>query len=99
MINPGPAPITVVAVTGERAGVLVLGTGKSVLLRPGGTGWVEVKLSLECATAFGTEPVSMRLSVETADRQAREAIYPVALAGSVWHRGAERPCEHLLRDG
>lgn len=99
VINTGPAPITVVAVSGERPGVLVRGTGKSVLIRPGGTGWVEVKLSLECATAFGSEPVSMRLSVETADRQAREATYPVAVAGSVWHRGVERPCEHVLRDG
>ncbi|MGW5012617.1 hypothetical protein ACWEOR_10965 [Micromonospora chalcea] len=99
VINTGPAPITVVAVAGERPGVLVRGTGKSVLLRPGGTGWVEVKLNLECATAFGSEPLSMRLSVETADRQAREVTYPVAVAGSVWHLGAERPCEHLLRDG
>ncbi|MEU8073165.1 hypothetical protein AB0B20_25755 [Micromonospora sp. NPDC049151] len=99
VINTGPAPITLVAVAGEGPGVLVRGTGESLLLRPGGTGWVKVKLRLECATAFGTEPLSMRLSVETADRQASEVAYTVAVAGSVWHLGAERPCEHVLREG
>ncbi|MEU8312023.1 hypothetical protein [Micromonospora sp. NPDC048887] len=99
VINTGPAPITVVAVAGEGPGVLVRGTGKSVLLRSGGTRWVDVKLRFECATAFGSEPFSMRLSVETADRQTSEVAYTVAVAGSVWHLGAERPCEHLLRDG
>src|SRR3954468_7546019 len=38
VINTGPAPITVVAVDGERPGVLVRGAAKPVLLRPGGTG-------------------------------------------------------------
>ncbi|MEU7613140.1 hypothetical protein [Micromonospora sp. NPDC049204] len=99
VINTGPAPITVVAVTGQRPGAEVHGTGGSVVLRPGGTGWVEVKLRFECATAFGSEPLSVRLSVEAADRQAREVTYSVALAGSVWHLNAERPCEYLAREG
>ncbi|MEV4658784.1 hypothetical protein [Micromonospora sp. NPDC049301] len=92
VINAGPAPITVSAASGQRPGVQVHDTGQSRLLRPGGTGWINVKLRIECALAFGSEPLSIRFSVETADRQVSEVSYPVAVAGSVWHYGAERPC-------
>ncbi|MGW5579612.1 hypothetical protein [Micromonospora chokoriensis] len=94
VINAGPTPITVRSASGQRPGVQVHDTGQSRLLRPGGTGWISVKLRMECALAFGSEPLSIRLSVETADRQVREVNYPVAVAvaGSVWHYAAERPC-------
>ncbi|MEU0080406.1 hypothetical protein ABZY58_21095 [Micromonospora tulbaghiae] len=95
VINAGPAPITVRAATGQGPGVLVRDTGQSRQVRPGGTGWIDVKLRLECSIAFGSEPLSMRFSVETGDRQIREVSYPVALVGSVWQRGAELPCAHL----
>ncbi|GGM48201.1 hypothetical protein GCM10011608_36270 [Micromonospora sonchi] len=94
LINAGPAPITVRAATGEGPGALVRDTGKSQVLRPGGTGWIDVKLRLECTTAFGSEPMSIRLSVETADRQIREVSYPIALVGSIWHVKTEQPCAH-----
>ncbi|MFU8870858.1 hypothetical protein [Micromonospora sp. SL4-19] len=92
--NAGPAPITVRAATGQLPGALVRDTGKTRLLRPGGTGWIDVKLRLECATAFGSEPLSMRFSVETGDRQIREVSYPVALLGSIWHVRTEPMCAH-----
>lgn len=95
VINAGPAPITVHAATGERSGIRVRDTGQSPLLRPGGTGWINIKLRIECATAFVSEPLSIRFSVETADGQAREVSYPVAVVGSLWHSGVEQPCAHL----
>ncbi|MEU5945165.1 hypothetical protein ABZ793_06330 [Micromonospora sp. NPDC047465] len=95
VINAGPAPITVNSATGQRPGVQVHDTGQPRLLRPGGTAWISVKLRIECALAFGSEPLSIRFSVETADRQVREVSYPVAVAGSAWHQGAERPCTVL----
>lgn len=72
-------------------------TGRSRLLRPGGTGWIDVNLRLECASAFGNEPLSMRFSVETGDRHMREVRYPVALRGSVWHFRAEPSCVRLIK--
>ncbi|MEU8083825.1 hypothetical protein AB0B57_09430 [Micromonospora sp. NPDC049101] len=95
VINAGPAPITVKSATGQRPGVQVQDTGQSRLVRPGGTTWISVRLRIECALAFGSEPLSIRFSVETADRQVREVSYPVAVAGSAWHQGAERPCTVL----
>ncbi|MFE9184111.1 hypothetical protein ACFYMB_12390 [Micromonospora haikouensis] len=95
VVNAGPAPITLRAVTGRGPGVVLRDTGQSRLVRPGGVEWIGVKLRLECATAFGSEPLVVRFSVETADRRTREATYPVAMRDSVWHRGAEVPCEHL----
>ncbi|MEU8262363.1 hypothetical protein AB0C02_17245 [Micromonospora sp. NPDC048999] len=94
VISAGPAPITIQAVTGQRSGIQVRDTGQSQLLRPGGTGWINVKLSIECSTAFESEPLSIRFSVETADRQVREARSPVAVVGSLWHQAAEQPCAH-----
>lgn len=95
VINAGPTPVTVRAATGQRSGILVRDTGQSRLLRPGGTGWINVELRLECSTAFGSEPLSMRFSVETTDRQVREVNYPIAVVGSDWHRSAEQPCARL----
>ncbi|MFG1842719.1 hypothetical protein ACGFH8_30330 [Micromonospora sp. NPDC049175] len=95
VINGGPAPVTVKSVSGQRPGVQVQDTGHTRLVRPGGTAWISVKLRIECALAFGSEPLSIRFSVETADRQVREVSYSVAVAGSAWHQGAERPCASL----
>lgn len=95
VINAGPAPITVRAAAGHRPGVRVRYTGESRLIRPGGTSWIDVKLRIECPIAFGSEPLSLRFSVETADQQVRETSYPVALVGSTWHQDAEVPCAHL----
>ncbi|MCO1593765.1 hypothetical protein M8C17_01130 [Micromonospora sp. RHAY321] len=95
VINAGPAPITVRAATGQRPGVQVHDTGQTRLLRPGGTAWIDVKLRIECSIAFGSEPLSIRFSVETADQQIREVSYPAAVVGSAWHREAEQPCAHL----
>lgn len=97
LINAGPGPIKVHTATAQGPGVLVDDTGQSRLLEPGGTGWIDVKLRLECAVAFGTEPLSVQFQVETPDGQIRDVSYPVALVGSVWHRAAEQPCE-LLRE-
>ncbi|MFU8872413.1 hypothetical protein [Micromonospora sp. SL4-19] len=82
--NAGPVPITVRTVTGQGPGALVRYTGESRLLRPGGTGSFNVKLRLDCSTAFESGPLPMRFSVETADRQIREVSYPIALQRSAW---------------
>ncbi|MFD2767076.1 hypothetical protein [Micromonospora eburnea] len=96
VINAGPAPVTVRAATGQRPGLRLHDTGQSRLLRPAGTVWIDVRLSIECASAFSTEPLSIRFSVETADGQATEVSYPVAVAGSRWQDGAELPCAQIV---
>ena len=85
VINAGPAPVTILAATGQGTGVQVRDTGRFPLLRPGGTGLVEVEAELDCATAFGIEPFLMRFSVETDDKKVTEASYPIAVQGSPWH--------------
>ncbi|MFB9853056.1 hypothetical protein ACFFMR_22005 [Micromonospora andamanensis] len=90
--NPGQAPMTVRSATGQGPGVLVRDTGSSRLLRPGDTGLIDVKLRLECATAFESDLLSMRFSVETGDHQVREIDYPVALVGSTLQARTEQPC-------
>ncbi|MER7443393.1 hypothetical protein [Micromonospora avicenniae] len=95
VINAGPAPITVRAATGQGQGVLVRDTGTSRSLRPGGTTWIDVELCLDCVTAFGSEPLSMRFSVETGDGRISEFSYPIALVGSMWQVGTEQLCANL----
>ncbi|MEU8253329.1 hypothetical protein AB0C06_03545 [Micromonospora inaquosa] len=90
--NYGPLPVTIRAVQGQTSGVLIQGTGQPQPLRPGNTRWLDVKLRLTCALEVRDEPLSMRLSVETADRQIREVHYPVALPASGWHFQALRLC-------
>jgi hypothetical protein len=92
VINTGPAPVTVRGAQAERPGVAVRSIGEPRLLRPGGTGQLLVELRFDCATAFQPEPLTVRLSVETEDKQAREATYPIALRGSDWQRDAESMC-------
>ncbi|MEV2242203.1 hypothetical protein [Micromonospora sp. NPDC049891] len=93
--NAGQAPITIRSATGQGPGALVRDTGSSRSLRPGDTGLIDVELRLECATAFESDLLSMRFSVETGDRQVREIDYPVALAGSAWQARTEQPCAHI----
>ena len=93
LINAGPAPITVHAVHAERPGVLIRNTGQPRLLRPGGTGQILVELQFECSIAFQPEPLSVRFSVETDNKQVSEVRYPVALVGSSWERDAMSMCE------
>jgi hypothetical protein len=94
VINTGPAPITVRTATGQGPGALVQGTGKSQLIRPGETGWIDVMVRFDC-TPIGKEPLPMRFSVETGDGQIREVSYPVALEGSIWHIWTPPACAHL----
>ncbi|GIJ17611.1 hypothetical protein Vgi01_42950 [Micromonospora gifhornensis] len=93
LINAGPAPITVREVQAERPGFTVRSTGQPRLLPPGGTGQLLVELRFECSVAIQPEPLSLRLSVETDDRQVREVTHPVALVGSAWERDAQSMCE------
>lgn len=93
VINAGPAPITVRGVTAERRGVVIHSIEHSRLLPPGGTGQVMVELRFERSIAFQSDPLSLRLSVETEDEQVREVTYPVALFGSDWQRDALGMCE------
>ncbi|MEV6812966.1 hypothetical protein [Micromonospora sp. NPDC051296] len=84
LINTGPAPITVQSARAQRPGVLIRDTGHTRTLRPGGTGWVDVELLLQCPTTFDPEPVLMTFSVETAAGRVREVDYPIALATGSW---------------
>lgn len=90
--NHGPLPFTIRAVQAQTSGVLIQGTGQPQSLRPGNTRWLDVKLRLTCPLEVRDEPLSMRLSVETADRQIREVHYPVALHASGWHVQALHLC-------
>ncbi|MFU8875432.1 hypothetical protein [Micromonospora sp. SL4-19] len=95
LINAGPAPITVHGAQAGRPGVVLNSIGQPRLLPPGSTGQLVVELQFECSIAFQPEPLSLRLSVETDDKQVREVSYPVALAGSLWEREALFDCEHV----
>ncbi|WBB91999.1 hypothetical protein [Verrucosispora sp. WMMC514] len=90
--NAGQASVTVRAATGQGPGAVVQDAGAFPSLSPGHTELLDVKLRLDCATAFESEMLSMRFSVETSDRQIREIDYPVALVGSVWQARTEQPC-------
>ncbi|MEV0427519.1 hypothetical protein [Micromonospora sp. NPDC050495] len=92
VVNTGPAPVTVRGVTAERPGVVLRSIEDSRLLPAGGTGQVVVELRFDCTTAFQSDPLSLRLSVETGDARTREVSYPVALFGSEWHRDAMTMC-------
>ncbi|WP_406072072.1 hypothetical protein [Micromonospora sp. NBC_01638] len=93
LINAGPTPITIRAVRAEGPGVQVRDVGQPRLVRPGGTGQIIVDLQFECSIAFQPEPLSVRFSVETDDKQVREVRYPVALVGSAWQEIALPMCE------
>ena len=92
LINAGPAPVTVRGARGEGPGVVVRSTGEGVGLPAGGTRQLLVELTLDCSTAFRREPLSLRFSVETADKRVGEVGYPVTLAGSDWERDAQSMC-------
>ncbi|WP_432049842.1 hypothetical protein [Verrucosispora sp. NA02020] len=97
VINAGPAPITVRAATGELPDIRVRGIGQDRLVRPGGTGWIDVAVQVDCVVPFGTEPLSMEFAVATADGRVREIHHPVAVLGTAWHRAVELPCAYALR--
>ncbi|WP_405112088.1 hypothetical protein OG559_02930 [Micromonospora sp. NBC_01405] len=91
LINTGPASITVQVEGARRPGVLVRGTGQSRVLRPGGTGWIDVEVTLECVTAFTSEPLPVSFSVQTTDHRVRQTSYPIALQGGPWQQACEPP--------
>ncbi|MGW1058761.1 hypothetical protein [Micromonospora rubida] len=91
LVNAGPAPITVRVEGAQRPGALVRDTGQSRLMRPGGTAWIDVQVTFDCATAFAPEPLPVSFSVETADHRVRRTSYPIALRGSPWQQVCERP--------
>lgn len=91
LVNAGPAPITVEVEGARRPGVLVRGTGQSRLVRPGGTGWIDVEVTLECATAFTSEPLPVSFSVQTANHRVRRTSYPIAVQGGPWQAACEPP--------
>ena len=90
--NFGPLPVTIRTVQAQTSGVLIQDTGQSQSLRPGSTRWLDVKLRLQCPLEVRDEPLSTRISVETADRKIREFRYPVALHRSGWHTHAGFLC-------
>ncbi|PZG12578.1 hypothetical protein C1I95_25455 [Micromonospora craterilacus] len=92
VINAGPVPVTIRAASGHGTGVQVRDTGRSPVLRPGGTGSIDIEVHLDCATAFGDEPLSMRFSVETDDEMITEVSYPIATRGSIWHSHSRLWC-------
>ncbi|WP_194823285.1 hypothetical protein [Micromonospora sp. S-DT3-3-22] len=92
VVNAGPSPVTVRSVRADSPTVLVRDLGQTRLIRPGGTGWIGVVVLFPCGGTLGTEPLTVRFSVQTADGQVREAAYPVAVVGSVWADTLSRMC-------
>ncbi|MFG2167905.1 hypothetical protein [Micromonospora chersina] len=92
VINAGPAPTTVRGVQAERPGVAMHSIGQARRLPPGGAGQLVIELRFECSVAFRPEPLPLRISVETEDKDVREVAYPVALVGSDWERDALDLC-------
>ncbi|PZG16722.1 hypothetical protein C1I95_16985 [Micromonospora craterilacus] len=92
LINTGPSPITVRSARAQRPGVLIRDTGHTRTVRPGGTGWIDVELLLQCPSTFDPEPVPMTFAVETADGRVREVGYPIALATGSWADAVSLNC-------
>ncbi|MBY8874254.1 hypothetical protein K7640_20705 [Micromonospora sp. PLK6-60] len=84
VVNAGPEPVTVRSVRAQRDGLLLADDKHSVTIRSAGTGWIRVRMEFDCATQFEPTPLTLRFSVQTADRRVREVGHPVALIGSSW---------------
>ena len=93
VINAGSTPVTVRTATGQGPGLLVISNGQQQALRPGDTGLIGVTLRVDCAAEPQDATLSLEITVDAGGF--RRADYPVAYAGSAWHRGAQRYCEHL----
>ncbi len=91
VINMGPAPVTIRFVGAQDAGVLVRDLGQSLSLDAGGTGGIDVQLTVECRLAR-PNPLPMRFSVKTADQRTREVSYTVAVEKSAWHYRVDTLC-------
>ncbi|WP_431924320.1 hypothetical protein [Micromonospora wenchangensis] len=84
VVNAGPSPVTVRSVQADSPTVVVRDLGRTRLIRPGGTGGIDVVVQFRCGEAPTAEPLSVRFSVETADGQVREVRYPIVIVGSLW---------------
>ncbi|WP_328416819.1 hypothetical protein OG470_27520 [Micromonospora sp. NBC_00389] len=92
VINAGHAPITARVVGAQESGVLVRDAGQPQLLDPGGTGVIDLRVTVECEIAE-PDPLPMRFSVQTADQRTHEISYTVAVEGSAWHQRVDALCD------
>ncbi|MFC7759302.1 hypothetical protein ACFQY4_15850 [Catellatospora bangladeshensis] len=97
VFNAGPRPVVIRAAEAEQPGVRVASWGQAALpVPPDGTGRFLVQLQFGCPVDFPSDPLPIRLSVETVDGQVREVVYDVALADTDWQRDAIGMCDPAL---
>ncbi|MGN9812668.1 hypothetical protein ACTMSW_25370 [Micromonospora sp. BQ11] len=89
VVNAGSTPVMVRFVGAQETGVLVRDTGQSLLLVPGSTGGIDVRLMVDCGMA-GPNPLPLRFSVQTPDQQTGEFTFPVEV--SAWHERIDALC-------
>jgi len=95
LINAGPAPITILAATGQRPDARLRYTGQPRPIPPGSTALVDVEVRFDCSIPIEQEPLPVRFSIKTNDNQDREVNAPVTLLFSVWYRDLLQACDGL----
>ena len=91
VVNGGPRPVVVHAVTGPPAGVLLNG---SQGIGPGETGWFMATAYVSCARDAMIKPLPAEVGVITADGGNRRAGLKLELIGSRWYEVVATSCEH-----
>ncbi|MEV4760578.1 hypothetical protein AB0J86_36495 [Micromonospora sp. NPDC049559] len=89
VVNAGSIPVMVRLVEAQETGVMVRDTGQSLLLIPGSTDGIDVRLMVDCRMA-SPSPLPMRFSVQTPDQQAAELTMTVEV--SAWRERADALC-------
>ncbi|MEU4644755.1 hypothetical protein [Micromonospora sp. NPDC023814] len=89
VVNAGSIPVMVRFVGAQETGVLVHDTGQSLLLVPGSTGGIDVRLMVDCRMA-SPNPLPVRFSVQTPDQRTAELTMPVEV--SAWRERVDALC-------
>ncbi|MFI7650391.1 hypothetical protein ACIBTZ_30575 [Micromonospora sp. NPDC049460] len=89
VVNAGSIPVMVRFVGAQETGVLVRDTGQSLLLVPGSTGGIDVRLMVDCRMA-SPNPLPMRFSVQTPEQRTAELTMPVEV--SAWRERVDALC-------
>ncbi|WP_328848764.1 hypothetical protein [Micromonospora zamorensis] len=89
VVNAGSIPVMVRFVGAQETGMQVRDTGQSLLLVPGSTGGIGVRLMVDCRMA-SLNPLPMRFLVQTPDQQTAELTTPVEVGA--WHEPVDALC-------
>lgn len=89
VVNAGSIPVMVRFVGAQETGVLVRESDQSLLLVPGSTGGIDVRLTVDCRMV-SPNALPMRFSVQTPDQLTAEVTMPVELG--TWYESVGALC-------